>query len=424
MNQKEIQKINEELFHFIEAGSSAFHVINNCECMLKYAGFIPLEEKDTWKLVPGEKYYVNRNGSSLIAFSIPQGESKGFHMAAAHSDSPTFKIKENPEMSVEEHYIKLNTEKYGGSILSTWLDRPLSIAGRIITNDGVKLVNIEKDLCIIPNLAIHMSRDMNKGVEYNPQVDMLPLFSDEQGKDAFWKLIAENAGVSEEEILGHDLYLYVREKGKVIGLKEEFICSPRLDDLQCVFGLIKAVTQEISKNYVNLCAIFDNEEVGSGTAQGADSTFLDDILHRIADGLGWNDIILKQKIADSFMISADNGHAVHPNHPEKADPTNRPYLNGGIVIKYNGSQKYTTDGISAAKMKALCKAADVPYQTYANRSDVPGGATLGNISTSHISVKTVDVGLAQLAMHSALETAGSEDTLYFEKVMKEYYKNS
>lgn len=417
----------EELFRFIEQSPSSFHAVDTICGMLKEAGFMQLAEAEEWQLTAGGKYFVVRNGSSVAAFTLPEGELVGFHMASAHSDSPAFKLKEKPEMTVEEQYVKLNCEKYGGMILSTWLDRPLSVAGRVIVKENgefvSRLVNVDKDLLMIPNVAIHMNRDMNKGVEYNPQTDMLPLYAGIEKKDSFMEEIAKAAGVEKEEILGSDLFLYVRDKGRVFGAGGEFICAPRLDDLECAFALTKGIINaENPEAYGNLAVVFDNEEVGSGTKQGADSTFLSDILHRMKEALGKTDSWLCQRIAKSFMISADNGHAVHPNHPEKADPTNRPYLNGGIVIKYHGSQKYTTDGFSSAVMEDICKEAGVPCQKYANRSDIAGGSTLGNISTAHVSVDTVDIGLAQLAMHSAYETAGAKDVDYLVKALEVFFK--
>lgn len=436
---KEYKKQAKNMLTFIDKSPTCFHVVANMKQELSGAGYHELTERENWELIPGEGYYVTRNDSSIIAFRLPAvaaGDAqngnataaKGFHIVASHSDSPTFKIKENPEMVVEDKYIKLNTEKYGGMILSTWLDRALSVAGRVVVKEKkqvvTKLVNIDEDLLVIPNVAIHMNRDMNKGVEYNAQVDMLPLFADTmegQGKGALLKKVAKAAKVKEEDILGHDLLLYTREKGRLLGENGDFLLSPRLDDLQCVYASVTAFTESVPKEYVNVCAVFDNEEVGSGTRQGADSTFLEDTLWRIHEALGGNKSEFLSRIADSFLISADNAHAVHPNHPEKADPTNRPYLNGGIVIKYHGSQKYTTDGVSAARMKGLCEKAGVPYQTYANRSDILGGSTLGNISTAHVSVASVDIGLPQLAMHSAVETAGARDTEYAIKALKVFW---
>lgn len=425
---KEYMKCAREVLDFIEKSPSCFHAVANVKAMLQEQGFTEVKEAQKWELVPGEGYYVTRNDSALIAFRLPEKPARGFHMTAAHSDSPTFKIKELPEMTVEEHYVKLNTEKYGGMILSTWLDRALSVAGRVVVREGrelvTKLVNVDKDLLVIPNVAIHMNREMNQGVAYNPQCDMLPLFADcSEGKkkNAFMKRIAKAAGVKAEDILSHDLFLYPREKGRVLGENGEFLLSPRLDDLQCVFAESRAFCESRPEEYINVCAVFDNEEVGSGTKQGADSTFLEDTLYRIAEGLGLEKGDYLRMIAESFLISADNAHAVHPNHPEKADPTNRPYVNGGIVIKFHGSQKYATDAVSAAKLKGLCEEAHVPYQTYANRSDIAGGSTLGNISTAHVSVSSVDIGLPQLAMHSAVETAGAKDTFYAVEMMKKFF---
>ncbi len=416
------EKINDKLFHFIENSPTAFHAVANCEDILKEKGYTKLLETEEWELIPEGKYYVTRNDSSIVAFTIPEGNFKGFHMAAAHSDSPCFKVKENPEIEVEKNYTKLNVEPYGGMVYSSWFDRPLSVAGRIVTKDGSRLVNVDMDSLVIPNMAIHLNREINKGFVYNPQIDLLPLMGGKVGEKGLLHYIAHKNDLKTDEILGYDLFLYVRQKPAYLGLHKEFIHSPRLDDLQCVFALITALSEENPKDYVNVCAIFDNEEVGSSTKQGADSTFLEDVLERIAECFYLGKGAMKQKLADSFMISADNGHAMHPNHPEKSDPTNKPVLNGGVVIKYNANQKYTTDGVSAATIKMLCDEAKVPYQTYANRSDEPGGATLGNISTAHISVKAADIGLAQLAMHCSVETAGSEDTVYLYKMMKKFYE--
>lgn len=422
------------MLDFIESSPSCFHAVANVAARLAEQGFRELKETEDWSLCEGEGFYVIRNDSSLIAFRLPPRKDSGeipagFHIVASHSDSPAFKLKETPEMAVEEHYLKLNTERYGGMILSTWMDRCLSVAGRVAlrTSQGVttRLVNLDSDLLVIPNLAIHMSRDMNKGVEYNPQVDMLPLYADcSQGekKNVLLGRVARELHVEREDIVGHDLFLYTREKGRIFGGNGEFVLSPRLDDLQCVFSSVKAFCESVPRQYINVCAVFDNEEVGSSTRQGANSTFLEDVLWRISESLyaGRGDLL--RLIAGSFLISADNAHAVHPNHPEKADPTNRPYLNGGIVIKYHGSQKYTTDAVTGGKLKALCERADVPWQTYANRSDVPGGSTLGNISTAHVSVESVDIGLPQLAMHSAVETAGVKDTKYAVDMLRVFYQ--
>lgn len=423
------QKTVEGLLEFIEKSPSAYHVVDNIKDSLLKQGYEELKEAQAWQIKPGKGYFVARNDSSLIAFHLPAKAPKGFHIVASHSDSPTFKIKENAEMAVEEKYVKLNTEKYGGMILSTWLDRPLSVAGRVVIKGEsgkpeVRLVNVDKDLLVIPNVAIHMNRDMNKGGEYNPQIDMLPLMAlgtKEETGNLLYREVAQAAGCRPEEILSHDLFLYVRESGRIIGAGNEFLLSPKLDDLQCVYTSLQAFVQKKPKKYINVLAVFDNEEVGSATAQGADSTFLQDVLLRIKEAYEISHGEYCRWVADSFLISADNAHAVHPNHGEKADPTNRPYIGGGLVIKYHGSQRYTTDAVSAAKMKLLCEASKVPFQTYTNRSDIVGGSTLGNISNAHVSLSSVDIGLPQLAMHSAVETAGCKDTEDAVKVFATFY---
>ena len=435
----DMDKYNAGLLHFIEKSPEAFHAVGSIKTLLIEAGYREIKETESWNLVPGGKYFVTRNSSSVAAFQIPElqenGEPeqdkkitdvvKGFHIVAAHSDSPTFKVKEKPEIKVEEQYVKLNTEKYGGMLMSTWLDRPLSVAGRLVIREEGNIreipVNVDKDLLVIPNVAIHMNREANKGVEYNPQVDMLPLYAQAGGDKDFMDTVAQAAGVKAEDILAHDLFLYVRQKGRRIGADGEYLLSPRLDDLQCVYAAVTALTESIPQNYINAVVVFDNEEVGSGTRQGADSTFLEDVLFRITESLGQSGDWFRKKVPDSLLISADNAHALHPNHPEKADPTNRPYLNGGIVIKYHGSQRYTTDALTAATIKELCRKAGVPVQTYTNRSDIAGGSTLGNISTAHVSLPSVDIGLPQLAMHSAVETAGSKDTAYAIAMMKLFF---
>lgn len=427
---KQEQVIAQDLIEFIWNSPSAFHVVENIKTRLLQQGFQELKELECWKLEGGKGYFVVRNDSSIIAFRTPSKDVKGFHVIATHSDAPTFKLKEQPELVAEEHYIRINTEKYGGMIHSTWMDRPLSVAGRILLKDEkqkltTKLVNVDKDLLVIPNLAIHMNRDINKGYEYNPQVDLLPLMglgTKESAKDLLLKTVADAAKVKKEEILAGDLFLYVREKGRLTGVQEEFVISPKLDDLQCVHASLQAFAEAKPTQYINVLAVFDNEEVGSTTAQGADSTFWKDTMERIGEAFGWTREEMHCKRAESFLISADNAHAVHPNHPEKADPANRPYLGGGLVIKYHGGQKYTTDGVSAARMKLWCEAADVAYQTFYNRSDMAGGSTLGNLSNAQVSMTSVDVGLPQLAMHSAMEMAAGADSVAAIKVFEKFYE--
>ena len=413
-----------QLFKFIENSPSCFHAIKTITEELKNEGFVEIKEKDTWQIEQGKKYYVTRNLSSVIAFKIPQNDFKSFNIVASHSDSPTFKIKANAEIEVKNKYVKLNTEKYGGMICSTWFDRPLSIAGRILVkeNNAVKthLVNIDKDLVIIPNLAIHMNREVNDGYTYNAQIDMLPLYGDNSSKGSLMKTIAKEAEVEE----GTDLFLYNRMNGTKIGSNEEYISSPRLDDLECAFTSLSAFLSENTSNSASVYCVFDNEEVGSGTKQGADSTFLYDVLRRINISLGKTEEDYYRLISSSFMVSADNAHALHPNYTDKSDLTNKVYMNDGIVIKYNANQKYTTDAVSASIFKTICDSVDVPYQTFTNRSDILGGSTLGNISNAHVSLNTIDIGLAQLAMHSTYETAGAKDVTYMIDAIKAFYNTS
>lgn len=417
-----------QLFKFIENSPSCFHAIKTITEELKNEGFVEIKEKDTWQIEKGKKYYVTRNLSSVIAFKIPQNDFKSFNIVASHSDSPTFKIKANAEIEVKNKYVKLNTEKYGGMICSTWFDRPLSIAGRILVkeNNAVKthLVNIDKDLVIIPNLAIHMNREVNDGYTYNAQIDMLPLYGDNSSKGSLMKTIAKEAEVEEESILDTDLFLYNRMNGTKIGSNEEYISSPRLDDLECAFTSLSAFLSENTSNSASVYCVFDNEEVGSGTKQGADSTFLYDVLRRINISLGKTEEDYYRLISSSFMVSADNAHALHPNYTDKSDLTNKVYMNDGIVIKYNANQKYTTDAVSASIFKTICDSVDVPYQTFTNRSDILGGSTLGNISNAHVSLNTIDIGLAQLAMHSTYETAGAKDVTYMIDAIKAFYNTS
>ena len=377
------------MLDFIKKSPSCYHVIDNFKTMLDNKGFCELKENRLWNIKEGNGYYTVRGDSSIIAFYIPCKDYSNYQICASHSDSPSFKIKENPEMLTDGHYVELNVEKYGGMIFAPWFDRPLSIAGRVVVNDtatdslSVRLVNVDRDLVMIPNVAIHMNRDVNAGYKYSAQKDMLPILGEETAKGRLNEIIAESAGVSVRNIAGMDMFLYNRVSPAIWGA--------------------------------------DNEEVGSTTKQGADSTMLSDVLERINESCNRTRQQYMMAIADSFMVSADNAHAVHPHHQDKADPTNRPYMNRGIVIKYNANQKYTTDSISASIFKKICQKSGVPIQSYINNSDIAGGSTLGNIANTHVSLNTVDVGLAQLAMHSPYETAGIKDVTYMIKAVKEFY---
>ena len=421
------QETSREVLDFIEHSPSCFHAVEQLSQMLDQAGYQRLKECDGWTLEQGGKYYVTRNGSSIIAFHVGQQlDNYHFQITASHSDSPSYKVKEKAELKGKGGYLQLNTEGYGGMICSSWLDRPLSLAGRVLVRQGnvveTRLLNIDRDLLLIPNVAIHMNRDVNSGMKYNQQVDMLPLFSaGECGENSYYELIAQELGVKPEDVVGCDLYLYPRVAPSLWGAKEEFISSPRLDDLQCAYTSMKALVDSHNPHGVNVCCCFDNEEVGSGTKQGALSTFLRDVLQRVHAALGHAPEDYFRAVAKSFMVSCDNAHAVHPNHPEKTDGENCVYMNQGIVVKFSANQKYTTDGISAAIFMQLCKDAQVPVQTFANRSDMAGGSTLGNLSTQQVSLHTVDVGLPQLAMHSAYETAGVKDSAYMVQALTAFY---
>lgn len=415
----------EKLLDFIEKSPTAFQAVDEMQKRLTENGFEVLSEKEYWKLVPGGKYLVTRNNSALIAFCIPEKESRVFHIMASHSDSPSFKIKENPEIKVDNSYVKLNVEKYGGMLMAPWFDRPLSVAGRVIIrrNGGLKekLINIKRDLVMIPNLAIHMNREANNGVAYNPQKDLQPLFAAGNTDRTLLEIIAEQTGVKKEDIISHDLFLYNRMPGTVWGADREFVSSARLDDLQCAFASMEGLLRAQNHESIAVHCVMDNEEVGSGTKQGAASTFLKDTLLRINMGLGRTYEEYLMTLAGSFMVSADNAHALHPNYTDKTDPTNHPVLNKGIVIKFNANQKYCTDAVSAAIFKELCTKAGVPYQTFVNRSDIAGGSTLGNISNTQVPMNTVDIGLPQLAMHSPYETAGVKDTEYLVRAAEELF---
>ena len=412
------QKV-ENLRAFLDQAHSVYHAQHYLAETLRQAGYTRLEEKNSWELTPGGKYYVERGGSAVLAFRIPQKVSGGFMMSASHCDRPTFKLKENGEL--KGTYTRLATEKYGGMLMAPWLDRPLSVAGRVLveTEDGVesRLLDIDRDLMLIPNVAIHMNRKANDGFAYNPTADTIPLLGSKNAEGKFWKILEKAAG---GKILGHDLYLYVRQKSSVWGVDEEYLSSPALDDLQCAWGCTQGFLNARGSEAIPVLCIFDSEEVGSNSTQGAASNLLEDTLTRICRSLGLD---LQQMLAQSFMVSADNAHAIHPNHPEYADPSNAPVLGQGVVLKYNAAQHYTTDGVSAAVFRKVCGRAGVPVQSYYNRADLPGGSTLGHISLTHVSVPTADIGMAQLAMHSCYETAACADIGHLENAMGEFYSS-
>ena len=415
--------MNKNLFDYIAAAPTAYHACAHTSEILSANGYTELFEGKKWNIEKGKGYFVRRNGSSVIAFRIPHCDIDGFKITAAHSDSPCLKIKENPEMA-DKYYVHLSSETYGGMIYSSWLDRPLAIAGRLAVKGEhgieIKLVDTKESVAIIPNVAIHMNRQVNSGMNYNASVDLIPMYGGE--KDSFKDSIAALAGVCAEDILTTDLFLYNPQVGYEWG---GYISAPRLDDLQCAYASLAAflTSDKDSGCGVPVYALFDNEEVGSQTKQGAASTLLYDTLKRIINAISLCEEDYMRAIANSFMISCDNAHAVHPNHPEYADKNHSVHMNEGIVIKYNANQRYTSDAVSAAIFKLICQRADVPVQYYANRADMPGGSTLGNIANTQVSLNTVDIGLAQLAMHSSFETAGAKDTEYMVKALRVFFES-
>lgn len=427
MEQKYIETTL-ELMDFISDSPSCFHVVSNIAAMLSDAGAIELDEKKPYKLASDNTYFVTRNGSALIAFRLPEAEATGYSIISAHTDSPSFKVKENPEICTGGAYTTLNVEAYGGMLLSPWFDRPLSLAGRafVKTEDGrieQRLVNFDRDLCQIVNLCIHQNRDANSGHEYKVQKELLPIIGLGEHKGKLKAMVAELLDEDENNVLDTELFLYNRNEGTIWGIDEQFFSSPKIDDLQCAFSALKAfIEAPVSKSgKIQMLVLFDNEEVGSGTKQGADSDFLYETLCRIAFSMNWDYEKQCMMKAQSFMLSADNGHAFHPNYPEKCDVTNHPVINDGVLIKYAGNQKYTTDAQSGSQLKSILTNAGVPFQVFFNNSSVTGGSTLGNISTSQVSIPCVDIGAAQLAMHSPYETAGTKDTYNLTQGMLAFY---
>ena len=406
-----------DFMNFLDNSPSGYHAAANIVKMMEEEGYQKLSEHEDWDLVPGGKYFMVRGGTTVLAFKVPVGDPMGFIMSACHTDRPTFKLKGNGE--INGTYTRVPVEGYGGMLIAPWLDRPLSVAGRVLveTEDGIqaKLVNIDRDLMLIPNVAIHMNREANKGYNWNPAVDTIPLMGSKEAAGKFWPLLEQEAG---GKVLGYDLYLYTRQKSCRWGIDDEFISGAALDDLECAWACTRGFLQAADTQAIQVLCAFDDEEVGSNSPQGAASTILSDTLHRICNALNVN---FYRMLARSFMVSADNAHAIHPNHPEYADSINAPVLGGGVVLKFNANQRYTTDGVSAAVFRKVCGRVDVPLQTYNNRADIPGGSTLGHISLTQVSVPTVDIGLPQLAMHSSYETAAVKDLQYLETAMKAYY---
>jgi len=420
----------EGLCDFIRSCPSPYHTIATVQQRLDAKGFVRLGEQDAWDVQPGSACYVVRNDSSIIAFVVGkrvQGDGFGFKVTASHSDSPTYRIKAVAELKGPGPYVRLNVEGYGGMIDRTWLDRPLGVAGRVMVRQGNALrrmlLNADEDLLLIPSLAVHLNRDVNKDGAINRQVDMCPLFltSADGTHQSFKAVVAGRLKVAADDVLGYDLVLANRQEPVVWGAHREFVSAPRLDDLQCAYSSLQAFMDAQDDSSVLVYACFNNEEVGSGTMQGALSTFLPDVLERVSQTLSDDVHAYKRVVARSFMVSCDNAQAVHPNHAELYDEGNRAWLNGGVVVKESANQRYCTDAVGKALFEELCRRAGVPVQPFANRSDMVGGSTLGNLAQRQASMRALDVGLPQLAMHSAYETAGVKDTAYMIRALKTFY---
>ena len=408
-----------QLFDFLNKSVTEYQACQNIVDILKEHGFEYLDPSLKWNLKNGGNYFTTKDQSSVIAFKMGQKlSSKSFNIVASHLDSPNLKIKPNGVIS-KPNYTSLNTEVYGGPILSTWLDRPLSIAGRIFvkTENGMtsQLVNIDEDLLVIPNVCIHLKKD----TDINPQRDLLPLASLTK-YESVNEILEKKLGINKDTIISYDLSVYNRDEAKLIGVDKELFVSPRIDNLECAYSSLQAFIESNNDDKINVYASFNNEEVGSTTKQGAASTFLKEVLSRIVD----NSEEYYQALANSFLVSADNAHAIHPNRPDLADPTNQVSMNKGVVIKHNANQRYTTDALSNAFFKLVCDNAGAKYQHYTNRSDQRGGGTLGSISSTQVSIPSVDIGLAQLAMHSCLETAGVCDFEEMVKALKSFYNSN
>lgn len=419
---KEAINCTKNLMDFISSSPSCYHVVDNAKRKLEENGFIELYENKPFNLERGKSYFVKRSSSSLIAFRIPKNPSF-FHIVASHTDSPNFKLKW--DSIVESSPLRLNVEGYGGLLIYSWLDRPLSVAGRVfLKNNGKvdeRLVDLKDKLNVtIPSLAIHQNREANNGWKISIQKEMLPLFSDTE-KD-FLTYLCSLIGEEKDSIIDYDLFLYNLTSPSFSGANKEYFSAPKIDDLGCVFSSLEALCEEKSNDSISMICLFDNEETGSGTRDGALSDFLTSTLNRIAFSLNWNEEERYIALSSSFMLSADNGHAVHPAFPEKSDITNKPKMNGGVLLKYAASQKYTTNGETGAFTKALLEDNNIPYQVFHNNSDLPSGSTLGNLSTQKVSIKTSDVGVAELAMHSSYETAGSFDTLSLKNLFKAFFR--
>ncbi len=411
-----------KLCDFLDSSPTAFNAVDNVRKILKKEGFIELFETKDFDIKKNSKYFIIRNNSSIIAFNIPSDIKTSIKMIASHTDSPSLKIK--PNFKIEKFNTNLiKTEPYGGLIYSSWFDRPLGVAGRVMLNKDnkilEKIVNINKDLLVIPNLCIHFNREINNGYKYDPTIDLNALISNDRN---LFDVLKEN-NINEADVLSHDLYLYNRDKARIVGANNEFLLSPRLDNLSSLYLSLEAFLNSNDDSF-KVFISFDNEETGSSSKQGACSDFLINILTRIYESLGYDKNDFYKSLRNSVLISADNAHALHPNYISNYDIDNAPILNKGFAIKFNASQHYTTDAITSAIVKKICKNNNIPYQDYANKSNIRGGSTLGNLLLSSVSINMADIGLPQLAMHSANELVGVNDIISYYDFMKHFYETN
>ena len=431
--EMEVKSFAREVIEFIDESPTVYHVVKNCSDILEENGFKRIMPREKWEIKRGGKYFLKKSSSTIIAITVGKNfdVKKGFKIFGGHTDSPCFRIKPNPEM-ISENIVRLNTEVYGGPILNTWFDRPLSIAGRIIVRSEDSFfpktikIKIDEPLLTIPNLAIHQNREVNNGVKIDRQNDILPVISlineNFEKKGYLEKIIFERTGIKKEDILDFDLYLYATEKGCLLGANEEFMSCPKIDNLVSVYtGLLGLLEAEESQEQINIFVAFDNEEIGSATKQGADSDYLLNTLERIVLSLGLDRSEFLRMLESSFILSADAAHAAHPAHMEKTDPTNRGKINEGVSIKISAQQKYTSDGYSIAVIKNIVKDTAIRIQPFVNESNSPGGTTIGPISSTHLNIDGVDLGIPMLAMHSVRELCGIFDVFYLKELAKEFF---
>lgn len=418
---------SKKFLEFINEAKTPFHAVKGLASRLEEKGFKRLLESESWNDLKGGKYYVCKNDSSIIAFTVPSDLSDlSFNITASHTDSPTFKVKPNNTVETAAKTLGMHLETYGGTIYSSWLDRPLSVAGRVVVKEGnkfvTKLVDINRPLCVIPNVAIHQNRSVNDGYKYNPAVDMVALYG-KKGDVKLSELLCSECGIENSSLVSSELYLYSCYRGDLFGVNNEFILAPQIDNLECAYLSLEAFLNSENNKSVNVYASFDNEEVGSGSKQGALSTFLLDVITRLSLTLGLSNDELKVALAKSMMVSCDNAHAVHPNQPSLCDQLNRVYMGDGVVIKTNANLSYTTDAVSQAVFTSALDEVNSKWQVFANRSDTRGGSTLGHLSLSQVSIDSIDIGLAQLAMHSSCEVCAVSDMNDMVEGLKSFYNH-